>query len=102
MGSIQVKVPIEASNVSIPQSENLVMCQLEGGFGVLPEPIEVGLLGWKRGGELEVLVLVDEEGGGIGWDRSGVEKDVMGGFTIDGETKGSGVEESENEVGVRV
>lgn len=74
------------------------MDKLKSGLCVLSKPIEVGLLGWEGGGEVEVLVLEYEESGGVGRGRSGVEDDIVSGFTGDGKAKGSGVDESENEV----
>ena len=79
------------------------MGKLESGLGVLAKPIEVGSFGWERGGELDVLVLEDKEGGvGVRWVWCGVKEDVAGGFASDGEAERGGAEERESEVGVGV
>lgn len=51
---------------------------------------------------MEVLVLEDEEGVGVGGVRCGVKEDVTVGFAGDGEAKWGCVEESESQVGVGV
>jgi len=76
--------------------------QLEGGLGVLADPIQVGSLGGEGGGELDVLVLEDEEGGRVRWVRRSVEEDVTGGLAGHGEAEGVGSAERECEVGVGV
>ena len=77
------------------------MGQLEGGLGVLSKPIEVSPMARKGGGEVEVLILEDKEGGGVRRIGSGVEEEVIGGFASDGEAKRSGGKKSENEVRLR-
>lgn len=78
------------------------MGELKSGFGVFPEPIDVGPGAREGGGEVEVLVFEDEEGVGVSGVRGGVEEDVMSGFAGDGEAEGGGVDERESEVGVWV
>lgn len=74
------------------------MGQLKGGFGVLSKSIEVSPVARKGGGQLEVLILEDKEGGGVRRVGPGVEEDVTGGFASDREAKRSGGKKSENEV----
>lgn len=78
------------------------MGQLEGGLGVLADPIEVGSLGREGGGELDVLLLEDQEGGLVRFIRGGVEEDVTGGLAGHGEPEGGGAVERECEVRVGV
>lgn len=77
----------------------MVSGQLKIGLGMLADTVEMGPSGRERGGELEVLVLEDEEGVRVRWVRVCVEEDVAGGFAGDGEAEGGGAEERESEVG---
>lgn len=78
------------------------MGQLKGGLDMLTKPIKVGILGRERRGELEILVLEDEEGAGIGRVRCSVKEDVVVGNAGDGKTKGSGLVEVECKVSIWV
>lgn len=77
MGAVEVEVEVGAGNVSVPESKRLRLIawlELEGAFGVLAQAVERGACLGERGGELDVLVLEDEEGVGL---RGGVEDDVV-------------------------
>ncbi|KAM2277901.1 hypothetical protein ACFXTI_036157 [Malus domestica] len=65
VGPVKVEVGIDATNVSIPESQCLVGNDLEGGLGVLAEAKNGGSVLGERRGELDVLVLEDQEGVGV-------------------------------------
>lgn len=60
---------------------------------MLAEAVERGAIWGEWGGELKVLVFVDEEGGGIGGGWRGVEEGVTGGTAGDSEAEWGGVKE---------
>lgn len=97
MRPVQVDIEVRATDVGVPQSKGLVGLEPERRLRVLSDPVEGGAAGREGGGELEVLVLEDEEGRGVG--GGGVEEDVAGGAAGDGEGEGGGVAEVEDEVG---
>nr|GMD94775.1 predicted protein [Ipomoea batatas] len=90
VGAVQIEVEIGASNVGVPQSQRLVVTELERSLGVLSDAVEVRSVGRQRGGELEVLVFEDEQSVRTVGHRRGVEEDVAGGTTVDREAEWAG------------
>ena len=76
MGPVEVEVDIDAANVGGPECERkrLIGLELEGALGVLAKAVERGAPLGEGGGELDVLVLEDEEVVGFG---GCVEDDVV-------------------------
>ncbi|GER40974.1 RIMS-binding protein 3A [Striga asiatica] len=101
VGPIQVEIHGGAGDVGVPEGECLVVLQLEGALRVLPDAVEVGGPRRQRGGELEVLILEYEVGGGIAAEGRGVEYGFAGGAAADGESKRRGVVEGEEQVRAR-
>lgn len=46
MGPIEIKVHVGTANVSIPQSQSLVVRELKRAFCVFSEAVKVGSSGW--------------------------------------------------------
>lgn len=77
MGTVEVEVEIGAGNVGVPESERLLFIawlDLEGALRVLAQAVQRGTCLGERGGELDVLLLEDEKGVGLG---GGVEDDIV-------------------------
>ena len=96
---IKINICYCTSNVSIPQSQRLIGCQLERASGALTKTIEKGPPFGKRGRKLYVLLLENQYRFWVFSFRQSVEQVVGGRAPGHDEAEWSSVVNGEDEIG---